>query len=128
MDDDLNTDGVSSDDDIPIVQTLPVATTQSTKKKKVKKLWSYETVMEPTEARSKYWDSPAPILSLDWLQIYGKNKDGYLTCYIGRVYLTRRSNPVRTRVGPITIANNCTLRRFKKQKTIQNMIPVVVTI
>ncbi len=61
MDDELNTDAVSSDDDIPIVQTLPVATTQSTKKKKVKTLWSYETVMEPTGARSKYWDSPAPI-------------------------------------------------------------------
>jgi hypothetical protein len=55
-----DTNAVSSDDDIPIVQTLPVATTKSTKKKKVKSLWSYETVMEPTGARSKYWDSPAP--------------------------------------------------------------------
>ncbi len=60
MDDGLHAEAVSSDDDIPIVQTLPVATTTSTKKKKVKSLWSYETVMEPTGARSKYWDSPAP--------------------------------------------------------------------
>lgn len=55
-DDELNADAVSSDDDIPIVDTLPVAK----KKKKVKSLWSYETVNEPTGARSKYWDSPAP--------------------------------------------------------------------
>jgi len=53
----LNAEAVSSDDDLPIVQTLPVAR----KKKKVKSLWSYETVMEPTGARSKYWDSPAPV-------------------------------------------------------------------
>ena len=53
-------DAESSDDDIPIVQTLQPATAQAQKKKNVKTLWSYETVTEPTGVHSKYWDSPAP--------------------------------------------------------------------
>ena len=54
-------DAESSDDDIPIVQTLlQAATAQAKKKKNVKTLWSYETVTEPTGVQSKYWDSPAP--------------------------------------------------------------------
>jgi hypothetical protein len=53
-------DADSSDDDVPIVQTLQAATAQAKKKKNVTKLCSYETVTEPTGVQSKYWDSPAP--------------------------------------------------------------------
>jgi hypothetical protein len=52
-------DPVSSDDDIPIVNTLPPTPAKAKKKKKVNTLWSYETVAEPTGIRSKYWDAQA---------------------------------------------------------------------
>jgi hypothetical protein len=58
--DDMFLDPVSSDDDIPIVNTLPATTAKAKKKKKVKILWSYETVLEPTGVRSNYWDAKAP--------------------------------------------------------------------
>lgn len=54
-------EAASSDDDIPIVLTLPGSTSKARKKKKVQTLWSYETVNEPTGVHSKYWDSPAPM-------------------------------------------------------------------
>jgi hypothetical protein len=58
--DEMFLDPVSSDDDIPIVNTLPATTAKAKKKKKVKILWSYETVLEPTGVRSNYWDAKAP--------------------------------------------------------------------
>ena len=58
--DEMFPDAGSSDDDIPIVRTLPGSITKARKKKKAKTLWSYETVNEPTGVHSKYWDSPAP--------------------------------------------------------------------
>lgn len=50
----------SEDDDIPIVNTLPPTPSKAKKMKKVKVLWSYETVEEPTGVRSNYWDAQAP--------------------------------------------------------------------
>ncbi len=54
-------DTVSSDDDVPIVNTLLAKTTKVKKKKSAKTLWSYETVEEATGIRSNYWDAAAPI-------------------------------------------------------------------
>ena len=53
-------DAGSSDDDVPIVRTLAVATSKARKKKKVKSLWSYEVVAEATGVQSRYWDAAAP--------------------------------------------------------------------
>lgn len=53
-------DADSSDDDVPIVRTLPAATAKARKPKKAKSLWSYEIVAEPTGLQSKYWDAAAP--------------------------------------------------------------------
>jgi hypothetical protein len=50
----------SSDDDIPIVSTLPVAKAKRKVPKKKASLWTYETVHEPTGAASRYWDAEAP--------------------------------------------------------------------
>lgn len=51
---------VSSDDDEPIVNSLQSKTTKAKTKKRVKTLWSYETVEEATGIRSNYWDAVAP--------------------------------------------------------------------
>jgi hypothetical protein len=51
---------VSSDDNIPIVSTLPALTSTTKRKKKSKVLWTYETVAEATGVSSKYWDAKAP--------------------------------------------------------------------
>jgi hypothetical protein len=53
-------DTVSSDDDVPIVNTLQSKTAKAKTPKKVKTLWTYETVEEPTGIRSNYWDAVAP--------------------------------------------------------------------
>jgi hypothetical protein len=51
----------SSDDNVPIVSTLPTAKPKRHVKKKSKVLWTYETVAEPTTGvASKYWDADAP--------------------------------------------------------------------
>ena len=53
-------DCASDDDDIPIVNTLLSNMVPKTKKpKKVKSLWTYDTVMEPTGVTSKYWNGGA---------------------------------------------------------------------
>ncbi len=57
--DDIVLGGVSSDEDIPIVSTLPALTSTTKKKQKSKVLWTYETVAEPTGVSSKYWDAEA---------------------------------------------------------------------
>ncbi len=62
---DVNVDDIllhasSSDDDMPIVRTLQGKTFKEKAKKKTKSLWTYETVLEPTGAVSKYWDADAP--------------------------------------------------------------------
>ncbi len=39
---------------------LPVVASKVRRKKAPKSLWTYETVLEPTGAASKYWDTDAP--------------------------------------------------------------------
>jgi hypothetical protein len=57
--DDILLGDVSSDDDIPIVSTLPALTSRPKGKTKSKGSWTYETVVEATGVSSKYWDAAA---------------------------------------------------------------------
>jgi hypothetical protein len=57
---DILPDADSSDDDIPIVDTLKPKKTKPKPKMKLKERWTYEAVAEPTGIASKYWDASAP--------------------------------------------------------------------
>jgi hypothetical protein len=49
--------GSGSDDDLPIVNTLPSSTAPKKKKKRAPKtLWTYEPVVASSSPASKYWD------------------------------------------------------------------------
>ncbi len=58
--------GSSSDDDVPIVDSLPIVASLPKRKQKVrvtkrpKTLWTNEAVSEPTGVVFKYWDADAP--------------------------------------------------------------------
>ncbi len=60
----LNTETTSGDvtnlSMLPSIASLPVDSCKGRRKKAPKSLWTYETVMEPTGAASKYWDIDAP--------------------------------------------------------------------
>ncbi len=50
----------SNDDDVPIVSTLTLPKPKRKGRIKGQVKWTYETVLEPTGAASKYWDADAP--------------------------------------------------------------------